>query len=419
MVFGFDLPKVRVEMDGVELFDLGAADCPELAGIAWFDFQGGFRAESIEIGRAENLGRGVLGGLVHVAPFDVEGWALDPTQERQEVVLSIAGMTEPPASIVEPRPDLVGRSGGGRAPMGVRLMLPGRVWAAAGDGPLALALTVNGRACGAPLSIARGEMVRAFEMTLGRNGAEDDARTALLCLEHVAEGGFWSALSDGARAVLGRIADQYGLQELLPEGVARLPELPQMPLDVALAEEAFLAMVAQHRAAGDRDVADLLDRVPALPPEARRELYLMLTDLFCAEGAFGALHARAASEGLAEMGEGGDPWHRSLRLPWLMAESAMERVELLLRRITGEAGAWISMASVCWTARQAVESLQPSLAIARREVLVEGFLDFLDVHAGSYWGRATGRQMIEAAIGLLAAGGGCGRSWRGGWWRRC
>ncbi len=314
-------------------------------------------------------------------------------------------MTEPPASIVEPRPDLVGRSGGGRAPMGVRLMLPGRVWAAAGDGPLALALTVNGRACGAPLSIARGEMVRAFEMTLGRNGAEDDARSALLCLEHVAEGGFWSALSDGARAVLGRIADQYGLQELLPEGVARLPELPQMPLDVALAEEAFLAMVAQHRAAGDRDVADLLDRVPALPPEARRELYLMLTDLFCAEGAFGALHARAASEGLAEMGEGGDPWHRSLRLPWLMAESAMERVELLLRRITGEAGAWISMASVCWTARQAVESLQPSLAIARREVLVEGFLDFLDVHAGSYWGRATGRQMIEAAIGLLAAGG--------------
>ncbi len=49
-------------MDGVELFDLGAADCPELAGIAWFDFQGGFRAESIEIGRAENPAGGRLAG---------------------------------------------------------------------------------------------------------------------------------------------------------------------------------------------------------------------------------------------------------------------------------------------------------------------------------------------------------------------
>ncbi len=397
--FRFGGDGAQVTLNGQVLFDLTAADVPGLPAIGWQEVTGGFDPFSFVLGGAANLARRGLGGLVHMAPFGLAGWGLDPALARQVLTLEVEGTTEPPLLLCRPNPDLAPLGQSGIAPVAAQAELPGRVWAGLPPAaPLILHLRANGNECGAPLVLPRADFAVALDLVLQQPGITSATRTAILALEHVHHGGFWPDLSTPAKTALRKIASASGLQALLP-GPDPLPPPVPPALDGVLADQAFQDISAAFRADPSRDIAALLDNLPMLTLGARRQLYLQLTDLYCAEGRFEVLYAKAAADGVAAVTEVGTGWQRSIHLPFLLASGQIGRLRDVFSQVAADDKSWISTASVAWVVARICD---PAATLPRREELIYPFLDLLTRRSADYWGRASCVHLMGAMIRLLA-----------------
>lgn len=401
--FSFEAGGCRVELDGAVLFDLDPGEAPDLDAVAWHEEQGGFDLESLAVAGGGNDRRRAAGGLVHVAPFGVEGWALDRALAGQVVRIAVSSLAEGLTPILLPRPDLVGRGGTGIAPLGVELALPGRIWRdlPPGEG-VEITLTANGRPAGATLHLDRAMMAQSIDLLLCQPGIEAQAELPMLAVEHVIHGGFAPGLSPQALAALGRIAATYGLTLDL--------DLPPPPAALAPAEEpdpaeaAFLALVTRLRADPGLDLARALEKVPPLPPEARVRFYRMATEMACRRDGFSLLAARARAEGLvmAEPVEA-EPWARSTALPWLLAAGRFALVRDTLWQVAGAPGGWISTAAVGHVIRTLAGGADPAHPPALLEEVTWPFLDLIARRSQDYWGRSTCTELARALLALIEA----------------
>ena len=137
-------------------------------------------------------------------------------------------------------------------------------------------MRANGQICGAPLVLTRSDYGAALDLLLRQPAIATATRTAILALEHVHHGDFWSGLSPSARAALRQVAQDSGLQALLPAPDPLPPPAPPS-LDETLADQAFQNLSAEFRSSPGQDVSVLLARLPPLPLEAQRKLYHRLT----------------------------------------------------------------------------------------------------------------------------------------------
>lgn len=413
--FRFSASGLVIRVGDRVVFDLPDGSLERLYQIAWHELHGGFQAAGMELDGAENRARRALGGLVHVAPFGIEGWALDQALVEQVLRVQVQGMADAPAPFLFDRPELTVQGGTGVAPRGLVMRLPGRIWAQQPGTPVVLKLTANGCPAGADLRLDPADMARQIDLALRQPGMGDDAETAMLCLEHVQQGGFWPALSAPARASLRKIAQTYGLEELLAEqdapgaALAPKPDLDEdeedsSTRDARRADAFFLDLVERHRATpGGLDLARAVADLPAIRPDARRALFALLTELYCAEDRFDALHARAEAEGLADQPDSASGWQKSVRLPWLVQSGRVDQFTATLWQLVEDADAWISTAPILWSVRRLLAGDVPGLRAEAREEAIYPVLELIERRSASYWGRATSRDLLQVMVAFLQA----------------
>lgn len=390
-----------VSLDGVRLFDLDPGMAPDLDAIAWHEEQGGFDLAGMAVAGGGNDRRRAAGGLVHVAPFGVEGWALDRALEAQEVRIAVSSLDDALTPILLPRPDLRGRGGTGVPPMGVELALPGRIWLGVPPGEgVDVTLTANGRPAGPVLRLDRAAMTQAIDLLLCQPGIEAEAELPMLAVEHVLHGGFGPDLSDPARAALGRIAAAYGLTLDLPA-----PAVAPLPLEEPdPAEAAFLAMVNRLRTEPGLGLAVALDGLPPLADDARARLYRMATEMACQRGEFADLAARAQAKRLA-LAEppAPHPWERSIALPWLLGAGRHALLRETLWQVAGQPDGWIATAAVGHVVRSLAAHADPAQPPALLEEVTWPFLDLIARRAADYWGRSTCTELARGLLSLMEA----------------
>ena len=412
----FDPPQTTVLLNGAAIFRLTQNSCPDTETITCLSYQGAVLPASVHLGGKRYQGRRGRGEISFAQPFYIAGWGFEPGATQMRHMLEIEGMEEPLRPGQFDRPEIARREGALSVRIGIKSLLPGRVWLNVPDGaPLNITLTCNGAPCGAALSLTRPEALAQLEAIAGSVIAEQDAFTALLALEHIRHGDFLAELSSAAHAWALATATFYNLGDFLQPSNAETttaalaltaPEPP--PLDELLVEELRTRFTLALRQPAPQEAADgkLVDLLPELPPrgsEARRLSYLVLAEIFCAHDAFEELYALAAAEGLPAFNAEENAWHNSVILPFLYAQHRFEELRSILWSLTEPRADWIVTSTLAWVMHQIVQDPLPQLSEQTREELVYPFLDFIERRAGLYWERSECQHLIGAMVQLLAA----------------
>ncbi|MDO6586852.1 glycosyltransferase family 2 protein [Salipiger sp. 1_MG-2023] len=406
VIIRFSDAGVQVDLNGTAIITDGER-YPGTELISVMQFTGGLIEESFWIEGEGNARRQTSGSLQFIAPLQLRGWGADPVLLVQRPEIRVEGTGHPLRSERQARPELAKRHNVRRPMIGVAAALPGRVWQGVEPGaPLRIRIWNNGAPCGNELDLTREGVLEHVTTILGNDKAP--LEQTLLAIEHVRFAGLVEALSDEARGQLFEKAARHGLTDWLggaqpaPAPAVALAEDPEkLPLRRAQAE--FAAAVAGD-AAPDlmAHLSKVLDRYGLTPPQ-RRELYLSVSDAFCAADAFGALYAHAASEDLHRFQPGDGPWYNSVILPFLCLEGRLGELRRLLDRLATPRGGWLATPAIAFVVRELLRRPhRPDRDRAAEEVL-QGFMQLVLARAGHYWDRTPCAALTDAAARLVRA----------------
>ena len=294
----------------------------------------------------------------------------------------------------------------------------------AGDEVLEVEVSVAGQPCGLPLLIRRADICAQIEALATAPAPEGDTAAILLAIEHARFGGFWSELSAAARDGLARAARHYRVTAFLfppqapgdPDadtpGDAAPAAAGSIPAVARPSPEAFLLARLRDRfsetlrSAPETDPAALLAELlrGPVPPAVRRELYLELTDFFCARDAFAALFAQAGRDRQISFEVTGpaNAWHSTF-LPFLYLEGRFDALRTVFWDLSKRPPGWLGTPSLGWVVRDLLGPGAGRCDEATRDDLLYAFMAVVEAERRDPDGRAPCVALIAAVLAMLGA----------------
>lgn len=398
----FDAPRLRVLLDGREIFTFGAplrrGRFRDLEGICYAEFTGAIPATSVDLEMAPP------------GPPD-QTLFLDP---RLELRGTLSG--DRPA--LQLRIGAVGQDGG-LLPLiqhtladtnttRLRALLPGRVWQQVpGDAPLRLRLCDGDRVTG-ELSLTREALLDRIAPMLEQLDLSRDPAMLAQVVEHMGFAGLISRLSAQNRARLFRLAANAGMDGFLGQADGKEHATPAAPASASAPESesdkgalrAALASVALHLRQPDPDPT-ALERLLVPPAGHAATFFISLAEPFCLQGDFDRLDRHARDHAIHQLEPGGDAWFNSGLLPYLLRAGRTDAVLQILSRLETETRHWIMTPPLAWTVSRALH--QDDIVPGIREAIAQSFLRLVDKHARDYWLRSPCMALIDTAIDLVEA----------------
>ncbi|KPQ06852.1 MAG: Glycosyl transferase family 2/Galactosyltransferase [Rhodobacteraceae bacterium HLUCCA12] len=378
---------------------------PGLGGIAHVDLRGGWVPGSLTLAPPPDLS-----GLVLTDRLEL----LSTRHAQGDTWLAVDGLEAPLPMVRLPLP----YSQGDQPVTALRCVLPGRIWADAGDSVVLRVVDGNGDEIG-HMPLARAEVAARIEAMARAGGLEDDTLAALQAIEHCRIGGLFSRLGPHGRAGVAAAADRFGLSAWLFDGTdddSGLDLAPPAPAplhghDAKAVDRACVRFTATMRQDPSTDAAALLaeiQRTDPLPSLERRILVLRLAEWFCAHADPRPLHALARDEGLDHFAPGDNIWHNTAVLPFLYLDGNPERVRDLLMRHFQPDSAWFVTPTIGWVATQAAlngpDGDGRELDAGARLGLIWAFLNFIEARAQDYWDRTACLSLTGAMVEMLVQG---------------
>lgn len=440
----FAPPGVSVWLDGQRIFrfgQIGLRRFPGLAGIGYVDVQGGISAAGIDI---DTSGFTAEDGITITDRLELRG-RLPLPAGTEALQLGIEDVPDSPSPILWPLAPGAGPGPATDRRMGVKAILPGRIWAGLPEGaPLRMRLQAPDGTVQAETSLERDTLLALVESALTGIDLEGDAFAAMQVAEHVHFAGLEPRLSPPARAAFAAMAAFYRLDGFLSQGLAAAPgSSAQTDPDMAQAPEAGPALPepsqpglsstdeagADARPASDPDPEQQLERLhaalarrladdpgadlsdalgagheadaPELPPRLRQKLYLLLAEPFCLSGRFAELFALMQQEGLPLPAPEQEIWHDTALMPFLWQAGQLDALGQLLWKVVDMTGGWPVTPAIAWVIERALEARNG--AEAPRDSILYGFTAFLERRAEDYWSRTPCQALTRAAARLTAS----------------
>lgn len=379
--------RVRVEIDGTQVFDLGR----------WTPLnRGGLRD-------LEAISHLAIEGGIH--PLDImpeapgQALSLDPrlqlrmARPAEEQTLRVAHSEAVLAPTLAPGPE---------GQPALVADLTGRHW----QGLAPEADLIIEDAHGAPLlRLSRQDMATRIATLMAHPPGPADTALVLLCLDHLRHGELHALLPPEALAALQDLAAAYALGDYISAEADKAP--PALPPVVDSEGAQIDAALARFHLSQQADPApDPLSMVAelTLPMAARKGLFLGLADVFCREDRdFQGLFALAEETGvLAALLDGdppGDAWSQSALLPYLVCAGHYDQARALACELVSPRPGWILTPPLAWVVRHALGA--PDLPETVRMSLLRAGMDCIAARAPDYWSRIHCRELTAAAVTLL------------------
>jgi hypothetical protein len=212
------------------------------------------------------------------------------------------------------------------------------------------------------------------------------------------------AAVEGARARL-QVSDRLDVDEVAVDPSTAASGTA----DARLVERVGRLQKRLNRMLGERSPAAALERLLAEPGADRRardHLLLGLVPWACEVGAFDRLRAEIGTDVARHFAEGGNVWHRTLLLPFLVADGAFdEAAEVLADVAARPAVGWVNTECVEFAVRAALASTSPAVPDdAPCAALLRAFAALLDTWRADAWSRLTDTHLRAALVAAVAAG---------------
>lgn len=406
--------RVGVRLNDVEIcvYD---GDFPALDTVSFVNFNGGIDTSSVLIAGAANDARTGEGELQLSGFMNVEGWAVDPGLPRQDIVLRVAGLSEPISVIPVARSAIAQQYRQSDPHVGLLASLPGRIWEAADPqtGTVQLTVHANGLPCGAPLEVTRAETLKRIEAQLSKPVDHVAPFDGILALEHIRYGDFLPDLSDPCRQIVEQAALQFGLQEFLarPDTDKDAPADPPAPAVPALSPNAMLLIRVRRQFAeavrtkpeGVRHIeilrAILAQNSLAVP--LMSDFLLSLTDEFCTVDQFGDLFDFGTRMGVRWFDVGDRVWHNSVIVPFLYMENRITDVREAFWKLADDTPGWLATPAIGWTMRKLLSENWVSTHEKRIEDISFAFMALVEQRQKNYWAPTTSQALIDATVCMV------------------
>ncbi|MGH1413607.1 MAG: glycosyltransferase [Pelagimonas sp.] len=139
-----------------------------------------------------------------------------------------------------------------------------------------------------------------------------------------------------------------------------------------------------------------------LPKEARRQLFLNLTELFCSDGyEFETLYQAAKADDLHGFfaRPGDDAWAASAMVPYMLLNGEADSLKSVLWDLAKRTDGWVLTSTLSWTMRKA--QTLPGFPADLRANIIYAWMDFVSTQAQDYWKRAQCLELIRTATWLV------------------
>lgn len=344
--------------------------------------------------------------------FLVTGRCVRPRGLSGEVRLGVSGLDQPLDCVFDPEPEPEEGVPPQEVALGLRAVLPGRVWLGRGEGePLELQLVRDGGApLGEPLALTREDVVRRIEKLAQEKKPETAVFETLCAIEHVKFGGLSPLLSPAARSFVAAGTRLFNLAEFLPEAEEGLSAPPE-PTPAPSAEKTVLAALRLEFAqavGADRpgDPLEILNRICAPLQDdqipLRQSFLTPLGEYFCQIDRFEDFFALWSRNGaVASEFKPLNNGERSQALPYLFLRGEHARVGRLLEEMSQNLLAWLHSASIRWTVEAALRPGVYKMKAQEQHAIVQGFMKLVEAHAAAYWARLPCRNLTDASLALL------------------
>jgi len=401
----FDAPKVRVRIDGVEIFQFGrrltGARFPDIAKIGAVDLQGAIPLTSVK-SHETPIVRDPTRPLELSNRFELCG-RLPKAKAAAAIRLEIDGFDAASEAIVYRE----------RTSTWFRGILPGRVWQGVPHNQPIKARLCLDDAEHAKLSIDRRQLVQWMTTMLTEVDPKRDLFLAAQLVEHARFAGVLETLDPNTHGKLFALASALSLEAYLtspasdtaPGPAADRPE----PLDakrVAIDDkdaaqiEAIGALAPKIREAETRgELASILRDDLDPPTDNKTVFYAALAEPYCAKNAGDLVIKRAKADFDQPIEATKDHWTNLGLLPFFLYDGRHALLVETVEELAHETWRSLMTSPLAWTVRQAID-FEP-MDEKDRETLVYTFMLFVDERRKDFWGRTPCVHLIETTIALI------------------
>ncbi len=390
VVFDFAPPRVRVLLNGEEVFDIAPRGLhrhtrfPGLEAIAGFHTNGTVSTP-------------------HVIPqMPQTGLVLDSRLALRIGTTGDTAKLQALSSDVSCPPTALPLTA---APQGTATaLLPASLWR---DLPAEAGLTLE-LIQGAEtdrITLTRTDLAARIEALLTLPLATSDSTLCLNTLEYIRYAGLLPLLSAPAHKRIDELAAFYDVQDFMENDSATQdrpapPPLAGDPIDREVAT--VVARLAQSRTAPPEQSPEALAVLDGLQvsPAAQAPMFLELAEFFCAQDRdFEGLYQRAKSRGLLPLPHAGSRWAVSASLPYLVADGQYREAAEGLATLTEPRREWLVMPAIAWAVRIGLTHATTPVDIRIR--MLNAFAAFLRARVENYWEPVHCRELIRTAATLI------------------